>query len=105
MRRAVEDADEHEKDQLALAAMDRFLRVSMEGVGRTVLPPTLASLLEAEACQIALKRSPLIALKASPLEARADVPGSPRLSWSGLLGRGDFGVQLAMIFGAIRRGS
>lgn len=49
MRRAVEDADEHEKDQLALAAMDRFLRVSMEGVGRTVLPPTLASLLEAEA--------------------------------------------------------
>ncbi|WP_076442881.1 hypothetical protein [Bosea sp. TND4EK4] len=49
MRRPVEDADEHEKDQLALAAMDRFLRVSMEDVGRTVLPPTLASLLEAEA--------------------------------------------------------
>lgn len=41
-----------------------------------------------------------IALKVSPPEARAGVPRSPRLSWSGLLGRGDFGVQLAMISGA-----
>ena len=55
-------------------------------------------------CQIALKVSPLIALKFSPLGTRADVPRSPRLSWSGLLGRGDFGVQCAMEDDVVRRG-
>ena len=58
----------------------------------------------ATGCQIALKVSPLIALKFSPLGTRADVPGSPRLSWSGLLGRGDFGVQCAMEDDVVRRG-
>lgn len=55
-------------------------------------------------CQIALKVSPLIALKFSPLGTCADVPRSPRLSWSGLLGRGDFGVQCAMEDDVVRRG-
>jgi hypothetical protein len=55
-------------------------------------------------CQIALKVSPLIALKFRPLGTRADVPISPRLSWFGLLGRGDFGVQGTVVDGAFRRG-
>lgn len=49
LRLAIEAADEKDRDQLALAAMDRFVRLSMEDVGRTILPPALASLLEAEA--------------------------------------------------------
>lgn len=49
LHRAIENAAEGEKDLLALAAMDRFLRLSMEDGGRTVLPPALVSLLEAEA--------------------------------------------------------
>ena len=46
-----------------------------------------------------------IALKLSPLKAWSDVPGSPRLSWFGLLSRGYFSVRLAMILEAFRCGS
>lgn len=55
-------------------------------------------------CQIAFKVSPLIALKVSPLEPCAEVPGSPQRSLSGLLGRGDFGVQCASVDEVVRRG-
>lgn len=44
---AIETADEADKDQLALAAMDRYLRLSVDQAGRTTLPGPLASFLSA----------------------------------------------------------
>ena len=61
--------------------------------------PLIAAMLEdllGDLCQITLK--------VSPLEACAEVPGPPRLSWSGLLGRGDFGGQCASVDEVVRRG-
>lgn len=49
VKNALQAANDAEQDVLALAAMDRYFRLSMEGVGRTSLPPPLASMLEAEA--------------------------------------------------------
>lgn len=49
IRRAIDAVEEHHKDELALAAMDRFVRLSVDSAGRTVLPGSLASHLDAEA--------------------------------------------------------
>lgn len=49
VKQAIDVADEQDKDELALAAMDRFVRLSVDAAGRTVLPGPLASHLDAEA--------------------------------------------------------
>ena len=48
VRALVDAADEAERDGIALAAMDRYLRLSLDGAGRTILPAALASHLDAE---------------------------------------------------------
>ncbi|WP_095203799.1 hypothetical protein [Mesorhizobium carmichaelinearum] len=44
----IDMAEERDKDELALAAMDRFFRMSIDAAGRTILPSPLASYLDAE---------------------------------------------------------
>ncbi|MBS1181950.1 MAG: hypothetical protein H6Q99_1830 [Proteobacteria bacterium] len=47
VRSAIETAEETDKDQLTLAAMDRYLRLSVDQAGRSSLPGPLASFLDA----------------------------------------------------------
>lgn len=48
VRDMIDAAEESEKDEIALAAMDRYLRLSLDEAGRTILPACLASHLDAE---------------------------------------------------------
>ena len=48
VRAVIDAAEGAERDDLALAAMDRFLRLSLDETGRTTLPAPLASLLDTE---------------------------------------------------------
>lgn len=47
VRSAIETAEDADKDQLTLAAMDRYLRLSVDQAGRSTLPGPLASFLGA----------------------------------------------------------
>lgn len=49
VRRAIDTSDAAERGELALAAMDRYLRLTADGAGRTLLPGALVSHLDAEA--------------------------------------------------------
>ncbi|MCP4564145.1 MAG: hypothetical protein GY873_37515 [Bosea sp.] len=48
IRTLIDAADEVDKHDVALAAMDRYLRLSVDVAGRTILPAVLASHLDAE---------------------------------------------------------
>lgn len=51
VRAAIDAAEAPERDDLALAAMDRFVRLSLDDAGRTTLPAPLASHLDTEVDQ------------------------------------------------------
>lgn len=48
LRSVIEEAEDSERDDLTLAAMDRFSRLSLDATGRTILPAPLASHLDTE---------------------------------------------------------
>lgn len=48
LRVVIEKAGTSERDELTLAAMDRFSRLSLDAAGRTILPAPLASHLDTE---------------------------------------------------------
>ena len=48
IRVALAEADADRRGEVAVAAMDRFMKLSSDGAGRATLPPPLVSLLDAE---------------------------------------------------------
>lgn len=52
LRAVIEKADRSERDELTLAAMDRFSRLSLDAAGRTILPAPLASHLDTQIDQL-----------------------------------------------------
>jgi DNA-binding transcriptional regulator/RsmH inhibitor MraZ len=52
VKRLLQDAEESERGELALAAMDRYVRLTMDGTGRAVLPGSLVAHLDAAETEI-----------------------------------------------------
>lgn len=48
VRMALAEADVSRRGEIAVAAMDRYMKLSVDGAGRTTLPPPLVFQLEAE---------------------------------------------------------
>ncbi len=48
VRVTLAEADASRRGELAVASMDRYLKLSLDGAGRTTLPPPLVSQLDAE---------------------------------------------------------
>lgn len=52
LKRMLSGTAEPNQGELAIAAMDRYLRLSIDGTGRAVIPAALVSHLEADDCEL-----------------------------------------------------